>query len=334
VDIASIRRLVFGISPDETRFDRRGFAPAQPDVEKHLETAGCAFVGGYNTALAKPHANELVVRLNDVELLYRGFAFEGAAMALTLLDLITPWNRRRFFEYVNIPTGNSHVYMLHVGVGWGIARIPWARRNFERVMARYHPLYRWLTLDGYGFHEGFFYTRRYVAQHQTPRGLSTDGAHVFDQGLGRSMWFSQGADATRIAAVISAFPPGRQQDLWSGAGLAATYAGGVTQDVLEALVSRAGGAAPAIAQGAAFAAKARQRAGNLNDHTELACSVFCGCSPDEAAKITDECLTDLPDDGPEPAYAVWRARIQQRFAQQPSNGTSSRGSALAAPSKN
>jgi hypothetical protein len=181
-------------------------------------------------------------------------------------------------------------------------------------MARYHPLYRWLALDGYGFHQGFFYTRDFVENQRSPRSLSRPAERVFDQGLGRSMWFSQGANPERIATAISAFPITRQNDLWSGAGLAAAYAGGVPRDLLEALRDRAGNCAAQLAQGAAFAAKARQRAGNPAAHTEIACEIFCQTSADVAAAVTDDCLESLPADGQTPAYQLWRAKISECFS--------------------
>src|SRR3712207_8380154 len=50
-----------------------------------------------------------------------------------------------------------------------------------------------------------------------------------DQGLGRSLWFVQGADVRRIPATVNAFPAERRPDLWSGLGLACGYAGGRTR---------------------------------------------------------------------------------------------------------
>jgi hypothetical protein len=39
-------------------------------------------------------------------------------------------------------------------------------------------------------------------------------------------------------------------------------------------------------------------------------------SPSQAAQVTDEALENLPFNGPEPGYEVWRRRIQQRFLQE------------------
>jgi hypothetical protein len=319
---APVRRIAFGISPDEATFDRRGFPAPQPEVRHHLEKAGGSFIEGYNTALADPRPDVLAERLNQLSDTYRGFAFEGAAMALALLDLVTPWQQGRFQAFCDGP-GSGHMYLLYVGAGWAMARLPWTRRRFERVMRRFHPLYGWLTLDGYGFHQGYFYTPAYVHKQLEPSHLSGEARRVFDQGLGRSMWFSQGGDAERIAGAIGRFPARRQEALWSGVGLGSTYAGGVDRESLEAVRTQASGFVAHVAQGAAFAAKARQRAGNPVPHTALACEVYCRMTADQAAAVTDECLSDLPvdvpdsacrPDGSKPTYETWRKKIRDHFA--------------------
>jgi hypothetical protein len=205
--------------------------------------------------------------------------------------------------------------MAHVGVGWAAARLPWFRRSLERRLADYDPLLRWLVVDGYGFHEGFFSWEKSIREHAVPPQLGGYAGRAFDQGLGRSLWFVEGADPDRIAAAISAFPAGRRSDLYSGIGLACAYAGGVAHETIERLRITAGPYLAHLAQGAAFAAKARQRAGNLMPHTELACHVLCGVPADAAAAITDDCLADLPSDKPETAYEQWRLRIQKRLAE-------------------
>ncbi len=68
-----------------------------------------------------------------------------------------------------------------------------------------------------------------------------------------------------------------------------------------------------LAQGAAFAAKARQKAGNTAPHVDAACEILCGCSAAEAAELTDLTLRDLPPDAELPAYEVWRERVRRRL---------------------
>jgi hypothetical protein len=98
--------------------------------------------------------------------------------------------------------------------------------------------------------------------------------------------------------------------LWSGIGLACAYAGGVDGEAIQVLVAASKKYRPQLAQGAAFAAKTRQLAGNPAGHTELACQIICNVSAENAAQITDAALMDLPGEDAQPAYEVWRHRIQ------------------------
>ncbi len=82
---------------------------------------------------------------------------------------------------------------------------------------------------------------------------------------------------------------------------------------MKQLCEAAGRHLPQLAQGAAFAAKARQRAGNQTPYTDRACRIVCGMSAEEAALLTDAALENLPADAATPAYAMWRRRIQSKF---------------------
>ena len=164
--------------------------------------------------------------------------------------------------------------MLHVGAGWACARLPWLRRRIEKFIRKFDPVLRWLVLDGYGFHQGYFHFK--PPQNSAINRLSADARHVFYQGFGRSLWFVHGCDFHQIATTISGFPEIYQSDAWSGIGLACAYAGGATSAIWKMRVSLAGCFTSALAQGAAFAAKARQLAGNETPHTEEACVVLAG----------------------------------------------------------
>ncbi len=308
--LAWVRRKILGISPDEVTFIRRGFESRHPLVRKRLEHIGLTFLRGYHSALECAQIEALVRRLDSIESEFRGFAFEGAAMGLTLLDYFAPWNGNRLQNFLRGPA-DAHAYMVHVGVGWGLARVPW---RTKKMFAGLDPLLRWLAIDGYGFHEGYFHWRRYVDEQEIPSHLSGYALRVFDQGLGRSLWFIKGADIQLIASAISVFPQNRRADLWSGVGIASAYAGGIDHHGLRRLRVSAASYRPHFAQGVAFAAKARQRAKNPALHTDMACEIVCNLSADEAAAITDLALQDLALEGGEPEYQVWRSRIQDRFA--------------------
>lgn len=244
----SLLHALFGIRPEEARFETRGF-PASP-AQSTLEAAGGAFVEGYNLALtARADAIDAASATRPVHL--RGFFAEGAAMGTAIAGLMPPWRDRlpALFDQL----GNRYVHLMHVGVGWAVARTPLARRRFVRPL---DPLLAWLAVDGRGFHDGYFHASRVATGW---RAISGPSASVYDQGVGRSLWFSCGADPQRIAATIAILPAERAGDLWAGVGLAAAYAVGVPQDALDDLAP--GAPRRWLKQGAAFAITAHARAG-------------------------------------------------------------------------
>jgi hypothetical protein len=311
---ARLRRRAFGIPLVETSCARRGFEVSDDLIRARLEQIGQTFVHGYHTALDDARPEALAAQLQGVGAELRGFAFEGAAMALALLDLLTPWNRRRWSDFT-AGAGGDHLYMALVGAGWAFARLIWIPESY---LDEFDPLLRWLVIDGYGFHEGYFAPEQSIALQRRPARLSGYARRAFDQGLGRSMWFRYGADAARLPGVVAAFAPERRADLWSGIGLAATYAGGVSRAALLALRAQAAPYQAQLAQGAAFAAQTRRRARNLAEHNDEACAVFCHCSAEQAASVTNQALVDLPADQELPAYEIWRRRIQDSFTEEAS----------------
>jgi len=95
----------------EAEFSRRGFDRSEPLKQQRLELSGQSFLRGYREALAGGTLQELQERLNRVESEFRGFAFEGAAMGLTLLDRLSPWRKASLESFLDGP-GSAHVYMV------------------------------------------------------------------------------------------------------------------------------------------------------------------------------------------------------------------------------
>lgn len=291
---------------------QRGFGEARPGARASLEAVPLSFRDGYDAALDARqddgHA-ELRRRLEDLPAAQRGFAYEGAAMALALLDAFSVLKRDRWQGFADGP-GRPHLYMVYVGLGFAAARLRRVR-TFERRGLDAH--LRWLVLDGFGFHEGFF-RRAADVPRQSPYGEGSYALRAFDQGLGRSLWFVEGARPEALERRIASFEAARRADLWSGVGLAACYAGGVRADALLELVVRAGDHAAHLAQGVAFAAEARERAGNPTEMTELACRTVWRASSVFAAELVRRLRENLPEDGRKPAYEIWRGRVREAWA--------------------
>lgn len=281
-------------------------------MRQRIEQIGSVFRDGYHFGLTCS-VSELPARLAEIDLEDRGFGYEAAATGLTLLDALFPRRPTRLQAFLTGPAA-AHVYMVHVGAGWVSARVPWLRRRVAPLLGSLNPLLRWLALDGYAFGRAYFEGPvRGAPDREAPGHLRGYARRAYDQGYGRVHWFLFGGDPGAIRDSLAACSPHRRADLWSGVGLACAYAGGVGRSTVEELLDAAGAYRAHLAQGAAFAAKARERAGNPAPHTELACRVLCDTSAVRAAAVTDAALAGLPMD--ETGYAAWRARIVRAFAE-------------------
>ena len=308
-----IAKAILGVPDAEVDFLRRGFRGLDGPARTRLEEEVCGtFLVAYAAALEEDRPDRLATRIDRLPEELRGFGYEAAAMALSLRDFYVPWHRPgRLQEFLAGPAAR-HRFLVHVGAGWVLARTP---QSVAGLLRRLDPLIGWLALDGYGFHQGFFRWPRAVTRREVPQKVAGYARRIFDQGLGRSLWFVEGAEPARVAATIAPFAEGRRDDLWSGTGIAAAYAGGVDPETLARLREASGRHLPAVAQGAAFAAFARREAGSPAEHTDVACRALCDRSAGEAAAVVEAAAANLAaGGGPEPAYEVWRRRIRERLS--------------------
>src|SRR5260221_12865992 len=90
------------------RADRGG----AEEVRRALDGALSAFLDAYNMALDDDDADRLALRLARLPDIGRGFAYEGAGAALTVLDRFRPVARRRFDALLRRP-GPPFAVLLH-----------------------------------------------------------------------------------------------------------------------------------------------------------------------------------------------------------------------------
>lgn len=292
----------------EADFERRGFRRGEPAAEHWLMRIGMTFIAGYNAAWLCSD-DELGAQLEAVEPRLRGFAFEGAAMGLMLGDVLMPWRRARWARFAS-GRAAPHVYLAIVGAGGTYARTGLLRPRFGSL----DPLLRWLVYDGFGFHAAYFSPRRTVREGRRSRRARGPACAIFDQGIGRALWFVECADPEAIAATIAGFAPERRADLWSGVGLAATFAGGTGADTLRRVRGAARGFELHLAQGSAFAAKARELAQTLTPECELAVHVLCDSTVHAAAAATDRAAVAIGNVTVRDAYARWRGATREQMA--------------------
>ncbi|RPF19996.1 DUF1702 family protein [Myceligenerans xiligouense] len=275
---------------------------------------------GFEQLMSSRRPEQIHTRLALVTPEHRGFAYEGATMAATLLDVMTPGPRHRTATVMTGP-GSKHLLLNYIGIGFALAKLP--RRAWRDVLpdlpvSSFHPVLSWLVVDGYGFDLAYFRPDRYVtAQHRpAPYPWMDDTTGYFgravDQGIGRALWFIAGGVAAHAEKLVDSFDPYRRADLWSGVGLAATFAGGSDIASLPGRAREHGGE---LAVGAVFAARARAAAECVPEHSESALSALTGLDVRQAVDLADSHADgfDGHGDAPVPVYERWREDIRSRI---------------------
>ncbi|CCH31216.1 DUF1702 family protein [Actinosynnema sp. NPDC047251] len=317
--LGSLRRLALAPSLEEVAFRARGFPGASSEYAARLEAIPQSVVCGFEWGIDSRDGWEVARRLAFVEPGLRGFAHEGAVMAFTIRDVMGRGTRVRDLLRGD---GADHLFVAYIGIGFAMARLP--RGLWRKVMpdlsgSPYHPTVSWLAVDGYGFDLAYFHTRTWVDRQRVPAPYPWQGnadyfPRAVDQGIGRALWFIHGARCEEVTAAVRRFDPARHADLWSGVGLAATFAGGGTPDELGTLPGAAGAHRAELAVGAVFAAQARIHSGFVPEHSTIALDVFTGTTPEAAAELVDATAVEPADNGPVPAYERWRGGIRAHFA--------------------
>ena len=302
-------RSLFAIDRIEASFCRRGFEAADATVRLRLERIGETFLDGFNRGLVGDDLDTLWQDVGAVCPAVRGFAIEGATMGVALADALVPI-RPRLGAWM-VRADESYTYLAHVGTGWALARAPWRR---AAVMRHADPVHCWLVFDGLGFHDAYFHPQ--AVRRGWRRRRSGYAARVYDQGVGRALWFVSGGDVARAIAMVSSAAPDRQGDLWSGFGLALTYAGGADAAALAAVRSAAGRWRRHLAQGAAFAAEAHARAGAMPTHVAVVLPNLAGCDATAAVAIVRGARAALPpfETAQTPRYELWRQAVQRELS--------------------
>jgi hypothetical protein len=318
--LGTIRRLVLAPSFQAISFAGRGF-PVQPgEATTRLEAIPQAVVCGFEWGIELRHPWEVERRLEMVETELRGFAYEGATMAYTVRDAMAGGRGHLARDLLRGP-GVPHTFLTYIGIGFAMARLPrplWKKVLPDLTGTPYYPTMSWLAVDGFGFDRAYFDMPRWVNRQDRPEPYPWLGRpdyfpRAFDQGVGRALWFIHGGRSMDVAASVGAFAAGRQADLWSGVGLAATFAGGFDPDGLVALGQKAGEYRPHMAQGAVFAAKARDFSGFVPPHTEAAVQALAGMSTVAAAAMADDVAVGGFEPNGAPDYELWRRRIRARI---------------------
>src|SRR5258708_21052187 len=147
-----LRCRIFLPDQSEVTFERRGFYAANATRQENLENVGLKFLRGFEYGMGSWSLPEIESSLETIEPAFRGFSYEGCAMALAVRDAISPVSGHWVRDLL-ASRGAAHIYMAYIGVGWAMARLPRAR---WRAIAPRAPLLRWLPPQGDGVPPAYF----------------------------------------------------------------------------------------------------------------------------------------------------------------------------------
>ena len=317
--LGSVRRLVLSPSLADVSFAARGFPVVATAATRALEAIPQAVICGFEWGVDFARQDDIVQRLDLVDTELRGFAYEGATMALTVRDAMAAGRGRRAGRFLAGP-GRPHTFLTYIGIGFAMARLPrplWRTVLPDLTGTPYYPTMSWLAVDGYGFDRAYFDTDTVVTRQRRLdpypwQGRADYFPRAVDQGIGRALWFIHGAVPDAVGAAVRRFAADRHADLWSGVGLAATFAGGCDAIGLEAVREHSGEHWPHLAQGAVFAAKARDFSGFVAGHTGTALHVLTGLTVPAASALADDVSLTRANSG-EPDYEAWRRQIREHL---------------------
>jgi hypothetical protein len=320
--LGTLRRLALTPTLRSVTFAHRRFPGADSPAAGHLESVPQSVICGFEWGIEHRTLWDVERRLEAVSPDNRGFAYEGAAMAFAVRDAMAGGRGTRTKELLEGP-GLQHIFLTYIGIGFAMARLPrvlWRSIIPDLEGVPFFPTMTWLAVDGYGFDRAYFHTRHVVDEQRPFKPYPWTGhpgyfPRACDQGLGRALWFIHGARPGPVADAVAAFAPERRADLWSGVGLAATFAGGCSAEGLAELRTAAGRYADEMALGSVFAATARAAANHVPEHSKLGVEVFTGGTVEDAIMLAATTAVEQEDPGSsaDPLYEVWRARIRNHF---------------------
>lgn len=209
-------------------------------------------------------------------------AYEGASMVLALRDFSESMQLVEWTKFAQHPHAQQHLAQVYVGLGWAVAQ---EQIKLDSLLEQLPSFWGTKTADGSGYYDGIFRHRQTIRGLELPKYISKEALPVYDQGLGRSLWYLTKGVPEQTKNLLFTFPKERHSDLWRGVGLACAYVGGVEESTLQALFEEARDDKKSLIIGGLLAMKARFEAQCMTENAELCIRVW--------SKKTASLLQDL-----------------------------------------
>jgi hypothetical protein len=275
----------------------------QDEILSRMERIRSVFL---NTQLFYSENNsidELLAYLDNTEPIYRSIAYESASMSIAIKQIEAGAELSDWIAFVDGPA-MKHKAQAYIGLGWSIAKLG---LSFSNVVKDLDSNYFHRVADGCGYYDGSFKGRPTILSQQLPEYLPTSMIPAYNQGVGRSLWYSCKADIDKLVDKIKSFSENRLADLWRGAGIAVAYIGGCDEEDLKALFKNAGENGLQLALGAALAVRSRTEANTMIPDTERCCRMWY-----ELAKTHENEIPSLATEN-NTDYIDWLSKAEQKL---------------------
>ncbi len=240
----------------------------------------------------------LIVYLANTEKEFSSIAYESASMAIALKgfeDHTFPDVWLFFAEGAAL----AHQAQVYVGLGWAIAKFNFP---FLTAVKNLHTQFYFRIADGCGYYDGSFKHRRTIINKELPLYLPIAAMPMYDQGLGRSIWYTEKADIHKMCSKVETFAAGRHADIWRGIGIAVAYVGGCNDADLKILLQHAATNGFQLACGAALAARSRTLANTMTADTNRCSRLWFTLTVDKTVIVNED------------IYGSWIKEIEDRVA--------------------
>jgi len=201
---------------------------------------------------------------------YRSIAYEGASFEIAMKDLVSGQRLRQWNEFKN--ASQLHSFHVDIGLGWALAKTQLSPHSFAEST---NDLSGSMILDGVGYYHALYKGRSTLKDKAVPPSIQEESLRLFDQGVGRRLWYVAKGNEQEVIELLHNFPVSRHGALFRGIGIACGYVGGCEEHQLTYLKEISEGNLEQLQFGITLAAISRIISDTATPDIDVACRIIC-----------------------------------------------------------
>lgn len=257
----------------------------QNTIANNMEKIKTLFQLAYDYASVNENIDSLISEMENEGGDFTTVVYEAIAMHLAEKDIskksieISSW--RDFVLKYN----SKYSAQIHVGLGWALAK---SDVEVEKYLEKINPFMISKVIDGMGYYDGVFKHRKAVKAQKRSDKIGAKYFAYYDQGVGRSIWYSTFANIDKTKEIIDCFSTDRKLNLWSGVGTACAFVGGQSEFEINNAFEKSGVFQSQFLIGSALAIKNRVQSDKVSDDSNLISNLLFNLSPTDLANKINE----------------------------------------------